>query len=157
MTDHLPHALWVVHLAATLFLVGLIWVVQVVHYPLFASVGADHFHGYWRGHTRLITWLVAPSMACELATGLLLFAVRPPGVGTPVLVLAFGFLLVNWLSTWLVQIPCHEQLGRQFDPPTMRRLVRTNWVRTAAWTLRGVLVLTQTYSLLVRTSVPVEQ
>ncbi len=156
MPDAMPALLWLAHLTATLFLVGLIWVVQVVHYPLFARVGADHFHAYWRGHTRLITWLVAPAMFAELVTGVLLFAVRPPGLSLPLLVLAFGLLLVNWLSTWLVQIPLHERLGRRFDPATIRRLVLTNWVRTAAWTLRGVLVLAQTWGLL-RPSGVVEQ
>jgi hypothetical protein len=137
-------------------MVGLIWVVQVVHYPLFAQVGADQFHNYWRGHIRLITWLVAPSMLIEGGAAAVLFVVRLPGVSLPVLVIAFGLLAVNWLSTWLVQIPCHERLGRQFDPATLRRLVLTNWVRTAAWTLRGVLLLTQTYTLL-RPSGVVEQ
>lgn len=156
MPEQLPTILWLTHLAATLFLVGLIWVVQVVHYPLFAQVGDEQFHGYWRGHTRLITWLVAPSMLAEAGTAVLLFAARPPGLSLLVLVIAFGLLVLNWLSTWLVQIPCHERLGRRFDPATLRRLVLTNWVRTAAWTLRGVLLLTQTYSLL-RASVQVEQ
>jgi hypothetical protein len=154
--EDLTTILWLTHLATTLFLVGLIWVVQVVHYPLFAHVGASQFHEYWRGHTRLITWLVAPSMFAEVVSAVLLFAVRPHGLSLPVLVVAFGLLALNWLSTWLVQIPLHERLGRQFDPTTLRRLVLTNWVRTAAWTFRGVLVLTQTYCLL-RASVPVEQ
>ncbi len=156
MPDAVPALLWLTHLAATLFLVGLIWVVQVVHYPLFARVGPEQFHDYWRGHTRLITWLVAPSMLTEGATGVLLFAARPPGLSLPLLVFAFGMLTLNWLSTWLVQIPLHERLGRRFDPATLRHLVLTNWVRTAAWTLRGVLVLAQTYNLL-RASVQVEQ
>jgi hypothetical protein len=41
-----------VHLAATAAMVGLIWFVQVVHYPLFASVGADEFVAYENAHTR---------------------------------------------------------------------------------------------------------
>lgn len=149
----MPELVWLAHLAATLFLVGLIWVVQVVHYPLFARVGADHFHEYWRGHTRLITWLVAPSMGAEVVTGVLLFAVRPDGVWLPGLAIGAGLVAVNWLSTWRVQIPLHERLGRQFDAETLRRLLLTNWVRTAAWTLRGVLVLAQTWWLL-RPAVP---
>ena len=156
MPDSLPHLLWLVHLAATLFLVGLIWVVQVVHYPLFASVGTQQFHGYWRGHTRLITCLVGPVMLLEAGTAVLLCAVRPAGLSLPVLVIASGLLVLIWVSTWLVQIPCHERLGRRFDPVTLRQLVLTNWVRTAAWTLRGVLVLAQTWELL-RPSVVVEQ
>ena len=33
--------LLLLHAAATLFMTGLIWFVQVVHYPLFARVGED--------------------------------------------------------------------------------------------------------------------
>jgi hypothetical protein len=146
--DNWSHVVWLTHLAATLFLVGLIWVVQVVHYPLFARVGVGQFHAYWQGHTRLITWLVAPSMFTEVATGVLLFVARPPGLSFPLLAVAFGLLVLNWVSTWAVQIPLHERLGRQFDPATLRRLVLTNWLRTATWTLRGVLVLAQTHILL---------
>jgi hypothetical protein len=148
VSDELLHILWLAHLAGTLFLVGLIWVVQVVHYPLFAQVGAEHFRRYWQGHTRLIMWLVAPSMLIEGVTGVLLFVVRPPGLSLPMLAVAFGLLVLNWLSTWLIQIPLHERLGQRFDPATLRRLVLTNWIRTTAWTLRGVLVLAQTMNLL---------
>jgi hypothetical protein len=155
VSDELLNILWLTHLAATLFLVGLIWVVQLVHYPLFAQVGAEHFRGYWQGHTRLIIWLVAPSMLIEGVTGALLFVVRPPGLSLPVLAVAFGLVVLNWLSTWLIQIPLHERLGQRFDPAILRRLVLTNWLRTAAWSLRGLLVLAQTMNLL-RSSVPVD-
>jgi hypothetical protein len=144
MPDGLPTGLWLAHLAATLFLVGLIWVMQVVHYPLFADVGAEQFNVYWRRHTRLITLLVAPSMLTEGVTAAFLFFARPPGLSLPLLVFTAGLLGVNWLSTWLVQIPLHERLGRRFDPNTLRRLILTNWVRTGAWTLRGVLLLAHT-------------
>jgi hypothetical protein len=41
-------ALTSIHLAATWFMVGLIWVIQIVHYPLFTSVGSDSFAEYER-------------------------------------------------------------------------------------------------------------
>ena len=34
-----PDVLLLVHAASTLFMAGVIWFVQVVHYPLMASVG----------------------------------------------------------------------------------------------------------------------
>ena len=40
------------HLAATAAMTGLIWFVQVVHYPLFAAVGADQFVAYEVAHQR---------------------------------------------------------------------------------------------------------
>jgi len=46
-----------------------------------------------------------------------------------------------WASTWLLQVPAHRRLGAGFDPVWHARLVRGNWLRTALWTFRGVLVL----------------
>ena len=53
--------------ATTLPLVGLIWTIQLVHYPLFDGVGAEGFAAYERRHAAAITWLVAPLMLGELA------------------------------------------------------------------------------------------
>jgi len=126
------------HFAATWALVGLIWVIQLVHYPLFAQVGRETFQDYHRRHTRQITWVVAPIMFTELATAAwLVFA----GSREPWLLASFVPLGGNWLSTWRVQIPLHEKLAKGFDEQTHERLVATNWWRTAAWTLRGFCLL----------------
>ena len=52
-----------------------------------------------------------------------------------------ALLAVIWLSTALVQVPLHRRLQGGFDAAAHRRLVRTNWLRTAAWTLRAALAL----------------
>jgi hypothetical protein len=125
------------HAAATWALVGLIWTVQLVQYPLFAQVGVDAFPAFHTRHTRQITWVVAPLMLTELATAALLVL---RGTRGPWLLASLAPLAVVWLSTWLVQVPLHEQLARGFDADAHRRLVATNWIRTAAWTLRGACV-----------------
>ena len=122
------------HLAVTWALVGLIWTVQLVHYPLFSQVGADSFPGYHRKHTRRITWIVAPLMSLELFTAVLLVV---EGSRDAWLLASFPALAFNWLSTWRVQMPLHAQLAAGFDPGVHRRLVAGNWWRTAAWTVRG--------------------
>ncbi len=127
-------ALLTAHAAATWALVGLIWTVQIVHYPLFAQVGADAFRSYHARHTRRITWIVAPLMATELLTAVLL-VVR--GAREPWLLASLAPLAFNWLSTWRTQIPLHNRLATGFDAAVHRRLVTTNWWRTAAWTIRG--------------------
>ena len=56
---------------------GLGWIVQLVHYPLFESVGSERFVEYHRRHSERITPIVLPAMSIELITaGLLLFS-RP--------------------------------------------------------------------------------
>lgn len=127
-----------VHCAATWALVGLIWTVQLVHYPLFANVGADRFRAYHARHTRTITFIVGPLMLTELLTAILLLA---GGVREPWLLASLPPLLFNWFSTGLVQVPLHNRLANGFDPEACRRLVSTNWWRTLAWTLRGACLL----------------
>jgi hypothetical protein len=141
VTEPLPQLLLTTHLAATLFMTGLIWFVQIVHYPLFSMVSRSAFPDYEVRHTALTTWIVAPPMLVELVTAVLLFGVRPVNVSTRDLTLGLALLAVTWFSTALLQVPYHEALKRGFDAAAHRRLVSTNWVRTVAWSLRGLLVL----------------
>lgn len=137
----------VAHAGATLALVGLIWVIQVVQYPLFAAVPSAGFLAFHQGHMRRITWVVAPLMLIEAATAVLLLVESwraPEGpiahLLTPLAVGA-ALLVVIWIVTFAISVPCHERLSRGFDPMVHHRLVRTNWLRTAGWTVRGLLAL----------------
>ena len=60
----------ILHLVCTLLMLGVILFVQVVHYPLFAQVGAVSFKRYEALHTVRTTWVVAPLMVGELLTAL---------------------------------------------------------------------------------------
>ncbi|MEW6321020.1 MAG: hypothetical protein AB1635_08015 [Acidobacteriota bacterium] len=132
-------AVLLVHFGATLLLTGLIWFVQVVHYPLFASVGHDAFARYEERHTARTTWVVAPLMIAEAATALWLSWSPPPGTA-PLAWIGAALLAAIWLSTFLVQVPAHRRLAAGFDAAVHARLVRTNWIRTVAWTMRTMVV-----------------
>ena len=123
-----------IHAAATWALLGLIWTVQVVHYPLFAQVGADAFRDYHARHMLRITFLVAPLMLVEVATAVLLLirCAREPW-----LLASLAPLLLIWASTWRMQVPLHESLSNGFDVAVHRKLVASNWWRTGAWSVRG--------------------
>ncbi|CAA9432232.1 MAG: hypothetical protein-transmembrane region and signal peptide prediction [uncultured Rubrobacteraceae bacterium] len=129
------------HLAATLFMVGVIWFVQVVHYPLFARVGSERFDVYSEAHSRLTTYVVGPPMLVEAATALLLVFRRPEGVPLAATLIGLALVAVVWLSTALLQVPRHTTLGSGFDRRAWGGLVLSNWVRTVAWSARGGLVL----------------
>lgn len=129
------------HLAATLVMVGIIWFVQVVHYPLFSRVGKSVFPRYSEDHSRLTTYVVGPPMLLEAATAALLLFFRP--IGIPAFLPWTGAILlaVVWLSTALLQVPRHKTLGLGFETNAWSALVLTNWLRTVCWSLRGVLAL----------------
>ena len=125
-------------LASTLPLVGLIWLIQLVHYPLFARVGADAFTDYHAAHTRLITLIVAPLMLVELVAA---FASTQTSESTPLLWLGLGLAIAVWLVTMLISVPQHNVLSPGFNANAHAILVSTNWLRTLAWTARGAIVL----------------
>ncbi|MEM8865703.1 MAG: hypothetical protein AAGF31_09205 [Planctomycetota bacterium] len=125
----------------SLYMTGLIWFVQLVHYPMFADVPAESFVEFERIHQARTTWAVGPPMLGEFFTALLFFWYRPEGVpawapwaGLALLVLVDG-------STAIFFGPQHGRLSSGFDATLHRQLVDWNWLRTFGWTARGLMLL----------------
>lgn len=135
------------HVFATLFMVGLIWFVQVVHYPLFANVGQPQFKTYEELHQRLTTWVVGPAMLVELVTALALVKHAPTGSATLPWV-GLALVVVIWVATATLSVPAHNALTAEYTTNAYQRLVSTNWIRTVAWSARGILVLAMTSGLM---------
>jgi hypothetical protein len=128
-----------VHFATTAFMTGIIWFVQLIHYPWFHDVPADRFVAYHQKYTRVMGGLVGPVMLAELASGLLLLALMPEA--RLVLVVSLILLAIIWLSTFTLQVPTHHRLSQGYEISLHQKLVRTNWIRTVAWTARLALLL----------------
>ena len=134
-------SLLLLHTAATLYMTGLIWFVQVVHYPLFLEVGADGFRQYSASHQHRTALVVAPAMLLEAGTAIGLIAVFPAGPERVAAWVGLGLLSTIWLSTAFIQVPLHRRLLEGYDRHTIEQLIHSNWFRTFAWTLRAVLAL----------------
>lgn len=142
MFDHMTETTLLVHAGATWFMVGLIWFVQIVHYPLMGTVPAESFAGFEEVHRRRTTWVVCPVMLVEGACAVLLLWLPREASGTAKwLWVGLGLLATIWASTFAIQVPLHRRLASGFERETWRRLVTTNWLRTLAWTARGVIAL----------------
>jgi hypothetical protein len=133
--------LWHLHLAATWGMVGIIWQVQLVTYPSFLRVGRGEFREFHTLHTSRITAVVGPLMGLEIMTAVALLAENPLLNSSVLFWVSLMLLLVNGGSTLFLQVPLHSHLERNYDTRSLRRLMETNWIRTACWTLRGVLLL----------------
>lgn len=134
-------ALFLLHAAATLFMTGLIWFVQVVHYPLFACVGTEQYRIYQAKHMTLTTWVVGPAMLLEGATAIALVWQRPDFMTATMAWTGLALVVVLALSTAMLQVPQHEKLASGFDAEAHGRLVRSNWLRTIIWSVRSGMVL----------------
>lgn len=126
--------------AATLYMTGVIWLVQLVHYPLMRYVAPETFREYSLANQSRTTWVVGPGMLVEAVTTAGLVALRPGRLVEPCFAGAAILLAVVWLSTAFWQVPYHSQLLAGYDRERIQRLTRSNWLRTWAWTARAVLV-----------------
>ena len=141
---HMARLALLAQLGSTLPLVGLIWFVQIVAYPLFfeaSSLSPRAFSSYHLAHSTRITFLVLPLMLTELvAAGAWLFW-RPTGVSLAFCCVGLALVVVAWGTTGLLSVPRHEILARGFEAGAHRSLVATNWIRTACWSVRGGMLL----------------
>ncbi len=139
--------LLILNLLFSAMLTGLIWMVQLVHYPGFLYVGEEEGLRYQQQHTRRISWLVVPLMLLELALAVWLLASPMTFFGMKYLnYAAFGLLAVVWLATFLGAVPLHQKLSKEgYSPATVRKLVKINWWRTVAWSLRSLVLVVLMY------------
>lgn len=119
---------------------GIIWFVQVIHYPLFAGVGGESSAGYARDNQRRTARVVLPPMLVEASAAAWIVAWPPPAVGRAAAAAGLAGVGLLWLSTLAVQMPLHGRLARDgHTAATIDRLVASNWPRTLLWTARAVL------------------
>jgi hypothetical protein len=129
------------NLVLALFMAGVIWYVQIVHYPLFKDVGREAFPAFHAVHNNATTVVVALPMLIELGLAALLVIARPPEMPALFAVAAFGLVLVIWGATFLISVPIHARLSEGgYNITTIDALVNTNWIRTLAWSARSVLL-----------------
>lgn len=130
----------IVNLVSTWTMVGVIWFVQIVHYPLLSIIPVESASSVAVEHQRRTGWVVGAPMFLEGVTTLMLLVMVPSGVAWFVPWLAGIPLAVALGATIFLSVPRHERMAKQPDPQVGRELVSTNWVRTIAWSLRGVIV-----------------
>ena len=129
------------NVASSVFMAGMIWTVQVVHYPLFEQVGEGTFVAYMAEHQRRITLVILLPWAIEGVSSLWLVANPPEGVGRALPLAGLAAAGVAVLATVGLAVPEHTRLTGGLDVDAVRRLVGTNWIRTAAWSAHAGIAL----------------
>ena len=66
------------HLIFTSIMTGVIWVIQIVHYPSFHFIEKELYTVFQKFHMNKISIIVIPIMLAELITGMMLFLDKSP-------------------------------------------------------------------------------
>ena len=128
----------IIHLISTSVMVGVIWIIQLVHYPSFHFIELKQYTTFQRFHMSRISYVVIPAMLTELFT-IILIVISMDQIDT--LVLASAILLIFiWLMTAVFFSGVHQRLTLGYDQIVVDKLVKLNWGRTLLWTLRLLLI-----------------
>ena len=145
--------IFLINAVSTWFMVGLIWLIQMVHYPLFGYVGTTEFGTFHEKHKILITPVVGIVMIAELVTTVIIMFQTPLGIPNWMGILGIMLLGVIWFSTLFLQIPYHNKLNTKFDESVLKMLIKTNWIRTICWSLRGFIALIMLDILIIKQNI----
>lgn len=128
------------HLLATGFMVGLIWTIHAVHYPLFAFV-PEPYEPFQSEHMRRITMLLVVPWGVEVFTALGLFLTAETDAQRAWSLIGGGLVIAIVAVTGLLAAPAHGRLLERFDEQEHRQLMRVDLLRTLLWTARGAVAL----------------
>jgi len=115
-------------------------------------VETSNFLEFEHLHCVRIEKIVAPAMLLEAVCVFLLLLYCQTGFES---FLAFSGLLclaIIWWSTFTIQMPIHKKLELGRDVKLLAQLVRTNWIRTFAWSVRAVIAFALAWQ---KASVPI--
>ena len=126
-----------VNLLSTSVMVGVIWVIQLLHYPSFHFINEKKYIEFQHFHMRRISFIVIPVMLIELASALLLsYFFR-----SSLTIILLAILLGIWGITFIFFTNMHQKLTNGYDRANVDSLVKINWSRTALWSLRLIILL----------------
>ena len=126
------------HLIFTSIMTGVIWVIQIVHYPSFHFIEKELYTAFQKFHMNKISIIVIPIMLAELITGMMLFLDKSSK--SPLLIISFVILVLIWLITGVFFSKAHNELIAGYQELVVNQLVAMNWIRTLLWTLRLLLL-----------------
>ena len=126
------------HLIFTSIMTGVIWVIQIVHYPSFHFIEKELYTAFQKFHMNKISIIVMPIMLAELITGIMLFLDKSSK--SPFLTISIIILVLIWLITGVFFSKAHNELMTGYQELVVNQLVVMNWIRTLLWTLRLLLL-----------------
>jgi hypothetical protein len=130
-----------IHFIASGVMLGIIWFVQVVHYPLYHAIDGVSFRNYHRRHMTRTSFVIAPVMLVELGSGVGLLLALNQFNEPSYFIFSMWLLAGIWTSTFCIQVPFHRKLDLGKNTRAIKWLVITNWIRTILWTVRVVLLV----------------
>lgn len=137
---HFSDWLLVITFVLVWYHVGIVWLVQVVAWPLFGYVGHNEFEAYHLAWWRGIRYVIFVPGVFALLGGILLLRFRPAGIPTWLLATGLGLYVLMYVLTVVWWGPQQARMKTTAEP-RFALLNRTHWIRTALVSGYGILLM----------------
>jgi len=134
-------AVFYFHFLLCIAVTGVVWFMQVVHYPLLTYTNPDkwtEFNEKRRMYTMMLTY---PLMAFEALTGFTLILLATQSPSYPYLAVSLGILLALLIYTFMYLNPLLKKMTGPADEISHKKFIKLHWVRTIGWSLRLLLLI----------------
>jgi hypothetical protein len=112
-------------------IVIVVWLAQAIMYPSLAHIEENVFVEWHQTYSTRIAFFVIPLLCGQaIIVGIMIYY-----GGSFLTLLSVAMIALCWASTFGLSVPCHARLQRfGKDLTVIRKLVRTNFIRTILWT-----------------------
>lgn len=131
-----------IQLLTTAMMAAIIWLIQILHYPIFYYVDKNLFSDFHVFHSKQISYIVMPLMLIELFTAAIVTYIFNFNI---LLLINLLLVLVIWLITFYISVPIHNHLSTEKNEQKTKQLIQTNWLRTFFWSLRLLILIVYLY------------
>lgn len=135
------HILLYIHAFATWVMIGLVFFVQVVYYPLYKRLKGK-LTVYDEDDIKHMGFLVAPVYFFEFISAIVLVFYKYSDLVYKILSGVNLLLLISiWIVSYILQVRRFGERTVLFLDKMHNFLLTSNWYRTGVWLLRGFIVL----------------
>lgn len=138
-------------LCLSLYLVGVHWTFQLVHFPLLTRVGVNEFQDYQASHQRRVLWSVRIPRLIAFLLAVALILLKPWGIKAWELYVYCGSLiLASGISFQFIR-PLQTLMGRQgYSSKMIQTMTRFHWARTLLSTAGALILLVAIARILIK-------
>ena len=129
--------IFLLHLISNAVMIGVISITQLITYPSFLKIDRAKFVDFHKKYVKTISFIAVPSMIFELCT-LIYMNIY---ISNLILMKSLLVLIMLWLITFIIIVPIHNQLSKEFDCEKVISLIRYNWIRSVLWTSKIFIIL----------------
>ncbi len=138
-------------LGLSLYLVGVHWTFQLVHFPLLTRVGVNEFQDYQASHQRRVLWSVRIPRLIAFLLAVALILLKPWGIKAWELYVYCGSLILAAGISFQFIRPLQTLMSRQgYSSKMIQTMTRLHWTRTLLSTAGAIILLVAVARILIK-------